>query len=76
MLFILRNQHGREFETEEFRYENGIADYVSELVGQEALTGVQVWTAERRGRDRADKPEYRVKLSAAFCFSRRIHDQS
>jgi DNA gyrase subunit B len=27
---------------------------------------------ERRGRDRADKPEYKVKLSVAFCFSNRV----
>ena len=25
-----------------------------------------MWTDERRGRDREDKPEYKVKLSAAF----------
>ena len=29
---------------------------------------------ERRGRDRADKPEYKVKISAAFCFSNRVND--
>ena len=73
VLFILKNQHGREFETEEFRYENGIADYVGELVGEEALTGVQVWTAERRGRDRADKPEYKVRLQVAWCCSNRTN---
>lgn len=27
------------------------------------------WEAERRGRDRPDKPEYKVKLSVALCFS-------
>ena len=27
------------------------------------------WQTERRGRDREDKPEYKVKLSVAFCFS-------
>ncbi len=31
-----------------------------------------VLEAERRGRDRADKPEYKVKLSAALCFSNRV----
>lgn len=72
VLFILRDQHGREFETEEFHYENGIADYVKELAGEESLTGVQVWTAERRGRDRADKPEYKVRLHVAWCCSNRV----
>ena len=28
-----------------------------------------IWEAERKGRDRADKPEYKVKLSVALCFS-------
>ena len=58
LLFILREQKGRSFETEEFVYQNGIEDYVRELVGETAMTDVQVWTAERRGRDREDKPEY------------------
>ena len=68
MLFVLRDQHGREFETEEFRYENGIADYVRELAGEEASPDPGL-TAERRGRDRADKPEYKVRLHVAWCCS-------
>ena len=73
VLFILRNQAGASFETEEFRYENGIVDYVKELAGEDCLTEVQLFTAERRGRDRADKPEYRVKLNVAICCSNRIN---
>lgn len=71
LLFVLRTQNGRGFDTEEFLYENGIADYVQEIAGEDALTGVQVWSGERRGRDREDKPEYKVKLNVAFCFSNR-----
>ena len=71
LLFVLRTQQGRSFETQEFLYENGIADYVREVAGEDALTDVQVWSAERRGRDRADKPEYKVKLNVALCFSNR-----
>ena len=73
LLFILRDQKGRSFETEEFVYENGIADYVGELVGEDPLTDVQVWSAERRGRDREDKPEYRVKLQVAMCCSNKVN---
>ena len=40
--------------------------------GEETLTTVQYAETERRGRDRADKPEYRVKLSVAFVFSNRV----
>ncbi len=73
LLFILKSQNGRGFDTEEFVYENGIADYVKELVGEESMTDVQVWTAERKGRDRADKPEYRVKLNVALCVSNKMN---
>ena len=61
------------FEETEFLYENGIQDYVTELAGEESLTAPVFWQAEKRGRDRADKPEYKVKLSVACCFSNRVH---
>ena len=57
------------FETQDFVYENGIIDYVAEIAGEDALTTPVFWETERRGRDRADKSEYKVKLSCAFCFS-------
>ena len=70
--FILKNETASGFEETTFQYENGIVDYVTELAGEEPLTPVQFWKAERRGRDREDKPEYKVRLSAAFCFSNRV----
>ena len=69
--FRFRNQNGRSFETTDFRYENGIVDYVAELAGEGPLTQPYYIETERRGRDREDKPEYKVKLSAAFCFTNR-----
>ena len=57
---------------EDFVYEHGIQDYVAELAGEGALTAPVFWQAEKRGRDRADKPEYKVKLSAACCFSNKV----
>lgn len=70
--FRLRNETSPgKFDTQEFLYENGIADYIRELAGDDALTEPVFWEAERRGRDRADKPEYKVKLSVALCFSNR-----
>ena len=71
--FRLRIQHGGKFETKEYRYENGIVDYVREIAGEAALTAPVFVSTERRGRDREDKPEYKVKLSAAFCFSNRVN---
>ena len=68
--FILKDETGPDrFETYEFLYENGIRDYVAELAGETALTAPRYFKTERTGRDRPDKPEYRVKVEAAFCFS-------
>ncbi len=61
-----------KFETTDFQYENGITDYVTELAGEDALTLPVFWQTERKGRDRADKPEYKVKLSVSFCFSNKV----
>ena len=71
LLFVFRNQVGNKFESQEFCYENGIMDYVRELSGEETITGVQYWEAQRKGRDREDKPEYKVKMQVACCFSNR-----
>ena len=74
LLFILRDQKPTGgFESFEYLYQNGISDYVKELVGSEqTLTGVQFWQGERTGRDREDKPEYKVKMQFACCFSNRV----
>ena len=70
--FRFRNQTGGKFETTDFRYDNGILDYVTELAGENPLTQPVFWQTERKGRDREDKPEYKVKLSVSFCFSNRV----
>ena len=62
-----------EFETTEYCFENGIIDYVSELAGEGALTAPYFISTEKKGRDREDKPDYKVKLSAAFCFSNKVN---
>ena len=59
-------------ETKDFFYEKGILDYVTELTEAGAMTMPQYWEAERKGRDREDKPEYKVKISAALCFSNQV----
>lgn len=69
LVFIFREQQGARFVQTEIVYENGITDYVNEIVGEEKLTSLQLWQTERKGRDREDKPEYKVKISAALCFS-------
>ncbi|MBP0986205.1 MAG: DNA topoisomerase [Oscillospiraceae bacterium] len=68
--FVFRNQADNgSFETKTFYYANGIADYVSELAGSDAMTGIQTWSGEARGRDREDLPDYNVRMSFALAFS-------
>ena len=70
--FRFRNQNGNKFDVTEYVYQNGILDYVNEIAHDAPLTSPYFISAERRGRDREDKPEYKVKLSAAFCFSNKV----
>ena len=71
--FKLRNETSAgRFESFEYRYENGIVDYVTELAGESSLTQPVFWQAERKGRDREDKADYKVKLSVSFCFSNTV----
>ncbi|MBR3843983.1 MAG: DNA topoisomerase [Clostridia bacterium] len=72
ILFVLRDQQGRGFETYEYIYEHGVTDYVEELAGEKAMTSVQTWETEREGKDREDKPQYRVKIKSALCFSNTV----
>ena len=70
--FVFRRQAGRSYETEEFCYENGIADHVSELIGESGFTSVQSWSGERMCRDRDDKDEYKCKINVAAAFSNKV----
>lgn len=73
LLFIYKSQQeDGSFLEERFLYENGIADYVKEIAADTALTSLQTWSCEREGRDREDKPDYKVKLSVAVTFSNRV----
>lgn len=68
--FILKDQTtASKFEAFEFCYNDGIMDYVKELAGDNAFTTPQYWECERKGKDREDLPEYKLKIKAAICFS-------
>ena len=71
LLFQFREQQGAKFISQDIVYNNGIVDYVNQIVGDEKLSSVQFWQTERKGRDREDKPEYKVKINAALAFSNR-----
>ena len=70
--FLFRNETNNGFEETEFMYENGIADYVSEIVRDEGITLPQLWQTERNVRDRDDKPEYKTKINVAVAFSNKV----
>lgn len=68
--FILKNQtSASKFETFEYCYNDGIMDYVKEIAGDKAFTTPQYWECERKGKDREDLPEYKLKIKSAICFS-------
>ena len=73
LLFVYRKEEPNgSFTESQYLYENGISDYVQELAGDTALTSIQYWNCQREGKDREDKPTYKVKLSVALTFSNRI----
>lgn len=67
--FILKDETPKGFDAYEYIYEDGIMDYVKEFAGEDAFSTPQFWQTERVGRDREDKPDYKVKINASLCFS-------
>ena len=70
--FRFRNQVNGKFEITEYRYDGGIVQYLEELAGDDAFTMPAYFEAERRGRDSENRPEMKLKITAAFCFSKRV----
>jgi len=55
--------------TEEFLYESGIEDYIKELsLGKEFIPIIKI-EGEGKGKDRSDKPEYKVKTEIVMTFN-------
>ena len=72
--FILYNEtEPGKFEEFVFQYDNGIMDYLTELCDGKEKTLPHYIEAERRGRDREDKEEYKVKMSFAFCMNNDVN---
>lgn len=72
--FLRRVQNeDSEFDEKTFLYEDGIFDYLKEVVGDKSLTVPQYWQTSRQGRDREDKEEYKLKMNVAFTFSKELH---
>ena len=73
VIFRFRNEVEGKLVATDYLYEHGVLDYVTELTAEKSLTMPLFWDAERKGRDREDKPEYKVKISAALCFSSQVN---
>ena len=71
-VLLLEKEDG-SFDRSEYYYENGITDYVNELAGESAMTAPYSWHLECRGRDREDKPEYKLKADFSFCVSNTVN---
>lgn len=69
LTFVLYDETEEGMQKYEFCYPEGIRGYAEEAAAESNITAVRYIEAERCGRDRADKPEYKVKIQAAFCFS-------
>jgi DNA gyrase subunit B len=65
--FVLEDEASKERQI--FYYPEGILGYVRELDAQKGLSTPVLWESSGRGKDRDDKPDYRVKASIAFCFN-------
>ncbi len=63
------------FDEVSYYYENGITDYLEEIAGEDRITAMQYCSCERKGKDAQDRPEYKMKLSFAFVFSKNISFQ-
>ena len=70
---LFLQQPDGKFKEESFLYQNGISDYINEIVGTGSLTQPVLWHMETQGRDREDKPEYKVKADISFCVSNTVH---
>ncbi len=72
--FTLRYQgEDGKFEEEKYIYENGIADHMAGVVGENSLIEPVSWHLETAGRDRPDKPEYKFKADIRFCVSNKVN---
>ncbi len=67
--FVFTDEAAEGEKKTEYYYEHGIEDYVEEIANLESITPVRVFHSEAAGRDTPDRPEYTVKMNAAFCFS-------
>ena len=69
--FMLHDEESGE--NYSYCYPDGIAGYLGEICGEGALSPVLFFETSTSGRDREDKPEYRLKIQVSFCFHNDIN---
>jgi DNA gyrase subunit B len=69
--FLLRDMtDGQEYS---FCYPDGILGYIAEIDDEKGLTKPYSFDGIGKGKDRSDKPEYKVRSQIAFCFNNEIN---
>lgn len=71
LIFELKDEASNE--RYEYCYKNGIIDYINEINNEKGFTTVQLYKNETSGKDREDKPEYKVKMQIGFVFNNEIN---
>ncbi len=67
--FVLKEETAKgKYAEESFCYPEGIRGYVAESA-KNPISSVQYFAKDTAGRDRPDKPEYKLKMNLAFCFT-------
>lgn len=57
----------------EYFFKNGIIDYVNELSQEKNFSDIIFFQSETKGRDREDKPEYKLKIQICLAFNNDIN---
>ena len=71
--FILNFESDTGFKKYEYVYENGIVDYLKEIVGDDFITTPEYLETESVGKEREDRDEYKFKVEMIFCASNKIN---
>lgn len=71
VLFKLYDEASKEHF--QFYYENGIVDYIKEVNDGKNFTDEMYYSDEGRGKDREDKPAYKVKVELVFAFNNEVN---
>jgi len=69
-LRLLDEVSGEKFE---YHYEGGVEEYLVELTNGYKLTDIHTAHLSTKGKDREDKPEYKLKMAVSFCFCNEVN---